>query len=422
MRRLRVVRTPLRSSGALEHLRRIASDRGLLAASMEVVRAIVKDALSLLTMRELWRVATVGMAALLLGLQWTASEITAPPFFKRTYGEDTPIYSILSINYWGCMLGPPLVGVLTSQYETFAVALPGMWLMGLAPFVLVLSPTLEMAAVWQVLLTLGEVFWSPRNYAWQATLAPHGREGIFLAIASTRDLITPVMDVVLGRLNEALNPNCPHCQDEYGHFCSLAALHLANATASSSSSTSSSPAADAASVGCFSQHGLCTPPSPSGWLEAEAGTTAAASPTLLTSDDGSVSLPLTIICPSSCRSCPSYALPGGGADLWLVLTLISGAGPFLVWVALPFLRGEGASIYDWAYGVFRPSRLFGVVCWKDACGVQPAAKQPAGPPDSSSSSTSSSGGTSGGSQVVRARPVQATLAPEYSIGSTSSRC
>ena len=88
-----------------------------------------------------------------------------PPFFKRTLGETTPIYSIISINFWGCMLLPPLVGAYLSKRDAFSVILPGMWLMAMAPVTLVLSPTLPMAALWEVLLTLGEVFWSPRQIA-----------------------------------------------------------------------------------------------------------------------------------------------------------------------------------------------------------------------------------------------------------------
>ena len=35
-----------------------------------------------------------------------------------------------------------------------------------------------------VTLSLGESFWSPRWYDYSMSLAPHGREGIFTALAS----------------------------------------------------------------------------------------------------------------------------------------------------------------------------------------------------------------------------------------------
>ena len=40
------------------------------------------------------------------------------------------------------------------------------------------------AALFVVTLSLGESFWSPRWYDYSMSLAPHGREGIFTALAS----------------------------------------------------------------------------------------------------------------------------------------------------------------------------------------------------------------------------------------------
>ena len=82
---------------------------------------------------ELWRVLVCAFAAFLVGAQWTAAEIVAPSFFARTMGEAVPIYSVLNINLWGCMLLPPIVGALTSHREAFSIILPGMWLMAASP-------------------------------------------------------------------------------------------------------------------------------------------------------------------------------------------------------------------------------------------------------------------------------------------------
>lgn len=140
--------------------------------------------------------------------------------------------------------------MFTSQLETFSVALPGMWLMGFAPLFLVLSPNPAGAIWWNVVLTLGEVLWSPRNIAWQASLAPVGREGLFLALASAREHLAPLLDIVMGYVNEEFNPNCLECRDAYGHFCALA-----NATTTTT--------IDGGPIACSTQHGPC--PAPSGY-------------------------------------------------------------------------------------------------------------------------------------------------------------
>ena len=43
------------------------------------------------------------------------------PFLERYYGEDTPAYTIHSLNLWGCLIFPPIVGAITGKYETFVV-------------------------------------------------------------------------------------------------------------------------------------------------------------------------------------------------------------------------------------------------------------------------------------------------------------
>lgn len=96
--------------------------------------------------------------------------------------------------------------------------LPGLWLMALSPLSLVLSPGVASAACWVTLMSVGEVctarplpataipttplpgdtppppqvIWSPRQSAWVASLAPEGREGIFLALLSLKGLITTI--------------------------------------------------------------------------------------------------------------------------------------------------------------------------------------------------------------------------------------
>ena len=42
-----------------------------------------------------------------------------------------------------------------------------------------------------------------------ASLAPTGMEGLFFAVGSSRALLAPVGDVLMGTLNSIYNPNCP---------------------------------------------------------------------------------------------------------------------------------------------------------------------------------------------------------------------
>ena len=37
-------------------------------------------------------------------MNWTASEMIMPPFLERNFGEQTPIYTVQSINLFGCLI------------------------------------------------------------------------------------------------------------------------------------------------------------------------------------------------------------------------------------------------------------------------------------------------------------------------------
>lgn len=90
-------------------------------------------------------------------MQWTASEISLPPFLERRFGESVPIYTIQSIHMLGCLILPPIAQAFTSSLEDFRVILPGLWIMAASPIFVALSPTVFGACVWQIAMTAGQV-------------------------------------------------------------------------------------------------------------------------------------------------------------------------------------------------------------------------------------------------------------------------
>jgi hypothetical protein len=89
------------------------------------VMLIFNQVLVPLQLRSTWRVLVFGFATSAIAMNWTFSEMILPPFLERRFGEYVPIYTIQSINLFGCLIFPPLVGAFTSGREDFSVIMPG---------------------------------------------------------------------------------------------------------------------------------------------------------------------------------------------------------------------------------------------------------------------------------------------------------
>jgi len=313
LRTYRVVPTKLRPAGGSQRRQSKEGPGGeqIVENTRQVAAAGCRDVLQILRLRELWMVITFSLCSFTVAAQWAATSILMPVYLERSFGESVPIFTILSINFWGCVLLPPIVAVMTIHLETFRVVMPGLWIMGASPFLLALRPSPAGAVAWQVFLTIGEVIWSPRVVAWAATLAPAGREGVFLAFASAREALTPLLDVLYGYLAQAYVPNCRDlgCRDEYGHFCD---------------------APDKSLNTCSSSRSLCE-----------------------------VVLQENLACPTSCQDCPGWS--SDPFMLWGIIAGSSIAGPVMVWLLLPFIRaGSCRGVFD-----IGPGRVLGICGWSE---------------------------------------------------------
>ena len=279
--------TAWRSWQAREAARQAASIRVVASHAGGRPSAKWSDVAATLRTREIWRVVAMSLAVFGVAKQWTEVDQLLPPFLERQFGEGGGIFLVHSTGMWGCFLLPPLVAAFTSDAEAFRVIVPGVWIMATSPIAMIVSPTAPWAVFWAAWLTVGEVLWSPRQQAWAVSLAPPGREGLFLALASLKDLFLAWPSTVLvGWLNREFNPNCPSCRDELGRFCAVAA-------------------GDA----CVSAAG---------------GTCAAE---------------LSPSCPAACPACPGFSdTAPDPRTVWLVVLALSLTSPILIVAGLPFLR------------------------------------------------------------------------------------
>jgi len=209
------------------------------------------DVAATLRTREIWRVVAMSLAVFGVAKQWTEVDQLLPPFLERQFGEGGGIFLVHSTGMWGCFLLPPLVAAFTSDAEAFRIIVPGVWIMATSPIAMIVSPSAPGAVAWAAWLTIGEVLWSPRQQAWAVSLAPPGREGLFLALASLKDLFLAWPSTVLvGWLNREFNPNCPSCRDAVGRFCAVASEGNCVSTAGGTCAATLSPSCPAACPAC----------------------------------------------------------------------------------------------------------------------------------------------------------------------------
>ncbi|CAK0878618.1 unnamed protein product [Prorocentrum cordatum] len=110
---------------------------------------------------------------------------TMPKYLVRELGEDSPWGSVNSINYWTCTVVPPIAAAVTGHWKEMPCIILGSFVMAVAPAFMVLETSVRATCAWLLLMSLGEVIWSPRFVTYTANLSPPGREGAFLVLANT---------------------------------------------------------------------------------------------------------------------------------------------------------------------------------------------------------------------------------------------
>jgi MFS family permease len=152
-----------------------------------------------------------------------------PKFGIRVLGEGAPVGQLWNINGYVVILLVPLIGVLTQRFSAYAMvvvggvisaasvfvmALPTAWFQSLAGsgpgqwfghWYLNLNgsvhPYYVMIALFVILLSIGEAFYSPRVYEYAAAIAPKGQESSYGALSYVPFLLAKIL---VGTLSTAL--------------------------------------------------------------------------------------------------------------------------------------------------------------------------------------------------------------------------
>jgi MFS family permease len=141
----------------------------------------------------LWRLMV--LVALIVGVRavYVYLYLLMPKYWLRTIGPDAAFGTLNAINPIGIVIGLVLFIPFANRWRIFRMLVYGAMISSIALAPMALPWTLygtgianahyEMALLCMVLLTIGEVVWSPKLYEYTAAIAPKGQEGTYLGLS-----------------------------------------------------------------------------------------------------------------------------------------------------------------------------------------------------------------------------------------------
>jgi MFS family permease len=141
----------------------------------------------------LWRLLV--LIALTLGVRavYAYMYLLMPKYWLRTIGPDAAFGTLNAINPVGIVIGLVLFIPLANKFNLFNMLVYGSMFSALSLFPLAVPWTFYgsnivtahyvMALLCMILLTIGEVAWSPKLYEYTAAIAPKGQEGTYLGLS-----------------------------------------------------------------------------------------------------------------------------------------------------------------------------------------------------------------------------------------------
>jgi MFS family permease len=195
--------------------------RSLCRAVSDGAKDSARLLIELFRQRGVYRLLAFLLLIAFLKLIMTQMDYVYPKFGIRELGEGAPIGRLWAINSILVVLLVPVVGALTQRYSAyrmvtlgslltaasvFILAMPTAWFEPLADGVVgrwlghgylglkgSVHPYYVMIALFVVLFSVGETFYSPRVYEYAAAIAPKGQEGSYSALSYVPFLLSKLL-------------------------------------------------------------------------------------------------------------------------------------------------------------------------------------------------------------------------------------
>ena len=132
-----------------------------------------------------WKFVT--MIVLLMGVRivYRHLDATFPKYMIREFGKEVMYGSIIAINPFLIVILIPIFAPLSYQFSAYTQITFGALVTSISPFFLALDNQMWSAIMFVVILSIGEALWSPRLYEYTINITEEGKEGIYMALASS---------------------------------------------------------------------------------------------------------------------------------------------------------------------------------------------------------------------------------------------
>ena len=143
-----------------------------------------------------WAVATravfwrfMVLVILLLGVRavFLYLHLLCPKYWLRAIGPDAPIGTLQAINPILVIIGLILLIPILHRFTVYGMLTYGAMVSAVSLFVMAIpsygQTTYAMTIVFLLVLTVGEIIWSPRLQEYTAAIAPEGQEGTYLGLS-----------------------------------------------------------------------------------------------------------------------------------------------------------------------------------------------------------------------------------------------
>jgi MFS family permease len=160
-----------------------------------------------------------------LKLVFTQLDYVFPTWGVRELGPGAPIGHLTAINNWFIILLVPIIGAITQRYSAYRMVILGGIVTAVSVFIMALPPQwfepmangwfghligyhylglqgpvhpyYVMIALFVILLSFGEAFYSPRVYEYAAAIAPKGQEASYGALSYIPSLASKLVVVTI---------------------------------------------------------------------------------------------------------------------------------------------------------------------------------------------------------------------------------